>query len=254
MTGITLSDSRMRDGLIVVLVSTRNPLNIGAVARAMQNFDFHHLRVVHPYDPAFREARSAVGAAELLASAEEYESVAVAVADCTLVAGTTAPGHRRAEQHEVRSLKDAAPMILREVHAENGVGRVALLFGSEKTGLSNDDLSHCDWRLEIPTGKEQPSLNLGQAVAICLYELKRGMETISTPDPTEQATSANLERAAQVWLDSLEASGYFATESNPERMAGVRRFVHRLHLSEEDATLLLGMLRQTLWKLRHRDP
>src|SRR5215831_21138646 len=80
--------------LAVVLVSTRNPLNIGAAARAMANFGFSDLRVVNAYDVAFREARSAVGAAPLLASAREFSSVAEAVADCILVVGTTSVGHR----------------------------------------------------------------------------------------------------------------------------------------------------------------
>src|SRR5262249_24781913 len=80
--------------LCVVLVATRKPLNIGAAARAMSNFGFSHLRVVIPYEPAFREARSAVGAAELLKNAQEHKSIADAVADCTLVVGTTALQHR----------------------------------------------------------------------------------------------------------------------------------------------------------------
>src|ERR1700687_2774005 len=78
------------DRLRVVLVAARNPPNIGAAARAMSNFGFHRLRVVVPYEKAFREARSAVGASRLLANAEEYKTVADAVADCTLVVGTTA--------------------------------------------------------------------------------------------------------------------------------------------------------------------
>ena len=78
------------DRLCVVLVATRNPLNIGAAARAMSNFGVLRLRVVNPYDLAFREARSAMGAAKLLAGAEEFKSLAEAVADCGLVVGTTA--------------------------------------------------------------------------------------------------------------------------------------------------------------------
>ncbi|HKD14548.1 MAG TPA: TrmH family RNA methyltransferase, partial [Candidatus Angelobacter sp.] len=85
-----MSQPAKLDRLCVVLVSTRNPLNIGAAARAMSNFGFSCLRLVNPYEPSFREARSAVGASELLASAAEYKTVAEAVADCTLVVGTTA--------------------------------------------------------------------------------------------------------------------------------------------------------------------
>src|ERR1700757_1550535 len=98
------------DNLRVVLVSTRNPLNIGAAARAMSNFGFSHLRVVNPYEPAYREARSAGGAASVLAKAEECESVAEAVADCALVVGTTAVGHRELH-HPLRRLEDGAKII-----------------------------------------------------------------------------------------------------------------------------------------------
>ena len=91
------------DRLRVVLVRSRNPLNIGAAARAMSNFGFAHLRVVTPYGPAFREARSAVGAADVLETAEEYDSVAEAVGDCALVVGTTAVG-KRSIQHDIARL------------------------------------------------------------------------------------------------------------------------------------------------------
>src|SRR4029077_17236088 len=93
--------------LRVVLVSTRNPLNIGAAARAMSNFGFDRLRVVNPYEPAFREARSAVGASDVLAGAPQDGSVAEAVTDCTLVVGTTAVRHR-ALQHTLRRLESGA--------------------------------------------------------------------------------------------------------------------------------------------------
>src|SRR5437660_12892406 len=114
------------DRLRVILVAPRNPLNIGAAARAMSNFGFFHLRVVNPYELAFREARSAVGAAPLLTRAEEFKSLAEAVEDCTLVIGTTAVGQRQL-QHRVRRLDQAAHFLRRHLAG----GRVALLFGSE---------------------------------------------------------------------------------------------------------------------------
>src|SRR4029079_16673995 len=122
------------------MFSTRNPLNIGASARAMANFGFSRLRVVNPYDVAFREARSAVGAAPLRASAEEYASVTNAIADCGLVVGTTSAGGREL-QHPIRRLEYGARLILRRLPAMP----VALLYGSEKFGLSKDDMSHCHW-------------------------------------------------------------------------------------------------------------
>src|SRR5262245_18522396 len=135
-----------KSNLRVVLVSTRNPLNMGASARAMANFGFARLRCVNPYDLAFREARSAVGAAPLLRAAEDFKSVAEAVADCRLVVGTTSVGHREL-QHPIRRLEYGARMIRRGL----ATAPVALLFGSEKFGLSNDDLSHCHWLMRIPT-------------------------------------------------------------------------------------------------------
>src|SRR5580704_12525215 len=93
------------DALVVVLVRSRNPLNIGAAARAMSNFGAHRLRLVNPYAPGFREARSAVGASDLLETAEEYNTVAEAVADCALVVGTTAV-RNRALQQPVRRLDE----------------------------------------------------------------------------------------------------------------------------------------------------
>jgi len=242
------------DRLCVVLVSTRNPLNIGAAARAMSNLGFLRLRVVNPYEASFREARSAVGAAPLLAKAEQYSSVAEAVADCSLVVGTTAVGKRELN-HPLRLLKDAAPVIRKRLSTG---GRVALLFGSEKRGLSNDDFSHCHWLLHIPTREEHTSMNLGQAVAVCLYELARSSKTINSTsrkpifktEKLKSAASAELERITVVLIDALRASGYLGERSVAAKEEKIRRMVRRLALSSADAELWLGMLRQMLWKMK----
>ena len=248
-----LSSNAESDRLRVVLVAPRNPLNIGAAARAMSNFGFFHLRVVNPYELAFREARSAVGAAPLLAKAEEFKTVAQAVEDCSLVVGTTAIGQRQL-QHTVRRLDQAVRLLRKRLAG----GRVALLFGSEKRGLSNEDLSHCHWLLRIPTREEHRSMNLGQAVAVCLYELARDPQAPTKPEKHSAAASADLERLTALLLDALRSSGYL--KSNPSgsqkrRTAAptdekIRRLVRRLHLSATDADLTLGILRQILWKSR----
>ena len=233
--------------LRVVLVASRNPLNIGAAARSMSNFGFRHLRVVSPYDIAFREARSAVGAASLLKNAEQYESVADAVADCAVVVGTTALRHREL-QHPMRVLHEGAQVIRRKLAS----GRVALLFGSEKVGLSNKDLSHCDWLLHIPTHKHNISMILGQAVAVCLYELSRSGAR-STPDEKQpSATAGDVERITTMLLTALDASGYVKPRAENVIEEKVRRLVRRMDLSAEDAKLWLGMVRQISWKLRQR--
>jgi tRNA/rRNA methyltransferase len=236
------------DRLCIVLVSTRNPLNIGAAARAMSNLGFMHLRVVNPYEASFREARSAVGAAPLLAKAEQYPSVADAVVDCSLVIGTTAVGKRELH-HPLRLLKDAAPLIRKRLRAG---GRVALLFGSEKRGLSNHDFSHCHWLLHIPTREEHTSMNLGQAVAVCLYELARSSKgrAFYKAEKPKSATAGELERITSVLIDALRASGYLGERSIAAKEDKIRRMVRRMDLSSADAELWLGMLRQMLWKMR----
>lgn len=241
------------DRLCVVLVGASNPLNIGAAARAMSNFGFLKLRVVNVYDVAFREAKSAVGAASVLADAEEFKSLADAVADCTLVVGTTAVRHREL-QHPLRRLEYGARLISKEL----ATGRVALVFGPEKTGLSNDDLSYCRWLMNIPTREQHISMNLGQAVAVCLYELVRdGKKTTSAKKVVKKekaekrATAGEVERISDGLLEALRLSGYvnpIAATSTEER---VRRLVRRMDLTSKDAELWLGMLRQILWKVKH---
>jgi tRNA/rRNA methyltransferase len=237
------------DNLCVVLVATRNPLNIGAAARAMSNFGVRRLRVVNPYEVAFRQARSAVGASGLLAKAEQLESVAEAVADCKLVVGTTVAGARRDLQHRLQRLEDGARAIKRQLK----MARVALLFGSERYGLSNRELSHCHWVMRIPTREEHGSMNLGQAVAVCLYELVRGQKTApakAMPAKKEKtsATSGELERLTHVLLEVLRASGYVKprTAAAEEKL---RRLVRRMELNANDAEVMLGMVRQIAWKL-----
>ena len=236
-----------KDHLRVVMVATRNPLNIGAAARAMANFGFSRLRVVAPYDVAFREARSAKGAAPLLADAEEFRTVAEAVADCAVVVGTTSVGHREL-QHPIRRLEYGARLIGRRlVNAP-----VALLFGSEKFGLSNDDLSHCHWLMRIPTVDRNLSMNLGQAVALCLYELARDSKAAAgRPDKLRPATAGEMEQLTQVLLETLRRSGYTnpLTEASTEEK--VRRLVRRLAVAQRDVPVLLGMLRQMLWKMKN---
>ena len=232
------------DHLRVVLVATRNPLNLGAAARAMSNFGARHLRVVNPYDLAFREARSAVGAVELLANAEEYESVAEAVAECPLVVGTTAVGHREL-LHPLRRLEEGARLMRRQL----SVGPVALLFGSEKVGLSKRDLSHCHWLLRIPTREEHASMNLGQAVAVCLYELVRQGKTARGKEGKKHAKAGDVERITQLLFEALRASGYVKPSAASATEEKLRRLVHRLDLDARDAELWLGMLRQIVWKL-----
>ncbi|MHB1021828.1 MAG: RNA methyltransferase [Acidobacteriaceae bacterium] len=238
------------DRICTVLVATRNPNNLGAAARAMSNFGFPHLRVVNPYEIAFREARSAVGASAVMASAQEFATVAEAVADCTLVIGTTAAGSRQL-QHPLRLLRDAAAEIRSTLSAPTT--RIALLFGSEKNGLSNEDLSHCHWLMRIPTRDQHSSMNLGQAVAICLYELAHGEAAASAAcKQPALATAAELERIRTLLQEALDASGYSKQNPAEDSDEKIRRLVHRMGLQAGDAEIWMGMLRRMLYQMQKK--
>ncbi len=222
-------------------MAPRNPLNIGAAARAMSNFGFSRLRLVNPYHVAFQEARSAVHAHEILRDAEEFPSLADAIADCRLVIGTTSLGHREL-QHTLRAVEYGGRLIRKRLAA----APVALLFGSEKFGLSNEDMSFCHWLLRIGT---EGSMNLGQAVAVCLYELVRN-PVPTKPDPRKPATAEELDRLTTLLTEVLEKSGYVHTEGAD---AKIRRLVRRMELAGHDAEIWLGMMRQIHWKLTSPD-
>ncbi|MGD0295417.1 MAG: RNA methyltransferase [Terracidiphilus sp.] len=243
-----------RDRLEVVLVSPRNPLNIGAAARAMANFGFRRLSVVAPFDPTWREARSAVGAPALLVNAAESATLAEAVADCTLVVGTGTLTRRKPEQPVV-PLPELAPLVSRELaHA----GRVALVFGPEKHGLTREDLSYCHLLVEIPTDPLQPSMNLGQAVAVCLYELTRCAVSVpestpATPVPsvTSVASSGRLDLLAGVIEEAMRAAGYSPRAMQPANRHDLRLLLRRLSLTAHDTRRILGLFRRILWRLNH---
>jgi tRNA/rRNA methyltransferase len=250
------------DRITVVLVRPRNPLNIGAAARALANFGFRNLTVVAPYDPHWREARSAVGALELLRNARESASLGEAVAGCTLVVGTGTIALRKPEQ-KVVPLPSLAPLVKQELDRS---GRVALVFGPEKHGLTREDLSWCNLLVEIPTDPRQPSLNLGQAVAVCLYGL--ASRTVQAPagalsKATEPATgetdehnpaapSGSLDRLAGVIEEAMLAAGYSPSSMQAANRHDLRLLLRRLAPAERDTRRILGLFRRILWRLKPR--
>lgn len=248
-----ISDAQ-RQRVVVVLVRARNPNNIGAVARAMYDFGFATLRMVTEFDRSLEGARAAVDASGVLGAAQVFRSVAEAVADCTLVLGTTAVGARALEQ-PLETVVEAGERIAAELAGERG--RVAILFGSEKTGLSNEELSHCQGLMTIPmeqhAGVRHPSMNLGQAAAVCLYELVRGRELPRRQAAHESMAAGERERVAGLLHEVLEEAGYMRhhpANSGPE---DVRRLVLRMGSRASDGAVWMGMLRQVLWRLRRGD-
>ncbi len=231
--------------LRVVLVSPRNPLNIGAAARAISNFGIGELRLVNAYDVAFHEARSAVNAGWVLEQARAFASVADAVADCSLVVGTTSLGPRELT-HPMRRLETGGLRLKKHLAS----APAALMFGSEKFGLGNDDLAHCHWLMRIPTRDEHGSMNLGQAVAVCLYELVRSSAAVkATLGTRELASGEEEERLSQRLFEALLTSGYVPERTRSSSLRKTRQLIRRLNLASKDADALHGMMRQIVWKL-----
>ena len=241
----------------------------------MANFGFVRLRVVAPYAPNWQEARSAVGAGELIGAATVAATLGEAVAKCTLVAGTGTLVYRKPEQKVVR-LPELAPLVRREM--ELG-GRVGLVFGPEKHGLTREDLSFCHVLVEIPTDARQPSMNLGQAVAVCLYELgARGFageegtplkiedvpllpqkttarkgHRASAGDLAEvsgrSAASGKLELLASVVERTMVAADYSPVGMREANRHDLRLLLRRLGPTERDLRRILGLFRRILWRL-----
>jgi TrmH family RNA methyltransferase len=220
----------------------------------MHDFGFRHLRLVNDYTVPFETARSAVDASAVLASATTFASVADAVADCTLIVGTTAVG-ARALQHPLHALPEAATAIHAELTREDA--RVALLFGSEKTGLSNDELSHCHWLLTIPMEQHEdirhPSMNLGQAAAVCLYELVRQTGVHVGTGVPQAASSGDVERLTALLNEVLEKTEYTRRHPANSDEAQIRRLVLRMGLAANDLPVWMGILRQVLWRVRRAE-
>ncbi len=220
----------------VVLVRPRDPNNIGAAARAMKNFGFRDLAVVAPYPPIWDEAVSAVNAVDLLRSARVVESLAGAIEDRTLVVGTVDPTRQTGQPFWPRDLADLAG---------GSDHRLAIVFGAEKHGLTNDDLSHCHRVMSIPTQPDCPSMNLGQAVAVCCYELA---STHPVPDalktPSDAAPTGKIEIALQLTLDVLAKSGYILPGAEAGLAQKLRCSLLRFSMTEHEVDRLCGALRK----------
>jgi len=242
-----------RDRISVVLVSPRNPLNIGAAGRAMANFGFERLAVVAPLEEHWREAKSAVGASNLLQNAKSTKCLADAVADCTLVVGTASLEHRKPEQ-PVIPLPELAPLVQKELARG---GRIALVFGSEKRGLTREDLALCQVLTAIPTDSSQPSMNLGQAVAVCLYEIASRIGETATsnasPEPASEtaapASTRDLDLLAGVVEETMLAANYSPAEMRNANRHDLDLLLRRLALTRRDAGRILGFFRRILWRL-----
>jgi len=218
----------------------------------MANFGFREMVVVAPYGPMWQETRSAVGAEEIVTSARAVKTLVEGIGDASVVVGTTA-GSRRNLDRDLIPLPDFPAWLRRR----QLTGSVALLFGSEKTGLSNEHMSYCHALVRIPTATDCPSMNLGQAAAVCAYELSRAGLVPARPlrplvhlsDPAgAQSLDHLFERAARV----LDQVGYLKPKSRRATLLKLRRLLLDLALTNHDARILGGILAQIEWKIGAR--
>lgn len=219
-----------------MLVRPRDPNNIGAAARAMKNFGFADLAVVTPHPPVWSEVVSAVNAADVLAGARICGALDEAIADCNLVVGTT----DRTRVEEKQSLY--TPLDLsRELAAADY--DLALVFGSEKHGLTNEDLSRCNRVMSVPTELNCPSMNLGQAVAVCCYELIRdAAQAAIVPRPAESATAGAADSAMRLSLEVLKLIDFVLPGNEPDLTRRLRGSLLRLNPTRYDIEMLCGIL------------
>jgi TrmH family RNA methyltransferase len=231
----------------VVLVRPRDPNNIGAVARALKNFGFKDLWVATPHPPVWQEVVSAVNAEDVLANTRVVKTLAEAISDCNLVVGT---GDRtRAETKQTIY----TPLDLCRELSEADY-RLALVFGSEKHGLTNEELSHCHRVMSIPTQPDCPSMNLGQAVAVCCYELIRaGAQGSIIARPAETATAGATEAALQLSLEVLRLIDFVLPGNEPNLKRRLRNSLHRFGLSKYDVEMLCGILSRVKRGLANQD-
>jgi len=225
----------------VVLLRPRGAANVGAVARAMKNMGLRDLVLVHPaLMKSFWAKAMAAHAEDVLHSVRRCNSIGDAVADCGLVVGTTCRGGLYREAAEAPRI--AAPRVV----AAAATNRVALVFGPEDHGLSNEDLKACQQLIAIPADPAYPSLNLAQAVMVCCYELRLAMA--GEPQATrELARAEQVDRMFEKLRAALRSIGFLHPDNPDHIMFAFRRFLGRAELEARDVQILLGLARQIEW-------
>lgn len=234
----------------VILVGTLYSGNIGSVCRAMANMGLRDLALVAPRicDDGTEAERMAVHATDILEGKRTFATLEEAVADCAWVVGTTArEGLYRAHVQEPRKLM---PELLRRASD----GRVALVFGREDKGLTNDEIAQCNQLIRIPVYPGYTSINLSQAVLICAYELFCATgEYVPPVEKSLPATAGVKRRLFEKWREMLLKIGFMKEDKADHMMQGIQRIFSRGVYTEDDVAIMMGVARQSAWYSVHRD-
>jgi TrmH family RNA methyltransferase len=224
----------------IALVGISHPGNIGSAARAMKTMGLSSLRLVAPARfPATEATVMAAGADDVLAGARVYADVASAVADCGLIVGTTS--RTRHLPWRVLEPREAA----REIAAASRDGEVAILFGAERTGLSNEDIERCQLLLSIPTGASYASLNVAMAVQVVAYEVLLALReegAAAAQRGIALASATEMERFYSHLEQVMEEVDFRDRTGEGHLMARIRRLFNRAVLDQNEVNILRGIL------------
>jgi TrmH family RNA methyltransferase len=234
----------------IVLVAPSHPGNIGAVARAMKNMALSELLLVNPREFPHPEATArASGAGDLLGRARVVASLGAALEGCGFIAATTA--REREQNFRVMDVRAAAVRIVAEAQR----APAAVVFGAERSGLSNEELETAHALLRIPASAAYPSLNLAMAVQLVAYELFRVRLAGAAPPAVEGARLAaagEMQRLYAHFAEVLEQIDFHdRTESGTHLMGRIRRFLQRAELDQNEVNILRGILTAVQNRRRH---
>lgn len=238
-----------QENIRIVMVGSLYGGNVGSACRAMANMGISKLRLVAP-DAAIKwgEAEMMACHAEHVLSAREiYPTLAEAISDCVAVAGTTA------RQGLYRQHAGGPRDVARELAALSDKGPVALVFGREDKGLLNEEISQCTHLVRIPTSTEQSSLNLAQAIMVMCYELFSAQGVYEPiKEKSELAPGALRDRMFDLWRGYLLDIGFMEEPKADHMMAAFNRIFSRGAMTENDVTILMGVIRQSQWAISAR--
>jgi tRNA/rRNA methyltransferase len=231
----------------IVLIETHYPGNLGAAARVMCNFGLRDLVLVSPVaDRAAQNAKQMSTHGEsILNNARVVTDLSEAINDCVLVVGTSAKSGGLFRRQPVGAPEEVMPRVVEVLRRER---RAAILFGPEPTGLSNEIVTRCQYLVQIPTADEYASLNLAQAVAICVYELRKAwLKESAAPTHEDLATIEAQEHLFRHLQTALEEIHFLYGDKAEPLMHGVRHLLGKARLTEMETKVLLGLARQIHW-------
>ena len=228
----------------IVLVNPLYSGNVGAVCRCMANCGISDLVLAERTREIDEEEcrKRAMHAGSIFENRREFPTLAEAVADCGLVAGTSA--RSGLYRSHAKTAREWAPVLYEK--AQNN--RIALVFGTEDKGLSKEQLALCTQIIQIPSHPDYTSLNLSHAVMICCYEIFVASESfVPNEEPSPEASSEARERMFSAWESTLYDIGFMKEDKAEHMMLGLRRILSRGLLTESDVKILMGIARQAQW-------